>query len=46
VAGLIVIGDAEPLRRPRTFPQKIKNRVGSKAFPLPIKGPHLSVALI
>jgi hypothetical protein len=45
VLGSRVMGEAVPYGEPSTFAQKMKKRLGSKAFPLPIKGPHLSYNL-
>ena len=41
VSGLMVTGEAEPYGEPRVFAHIIKKRFGSKAFPRPIRGPHL-----
>src|SRR6266576_3758916 len=42
VPELTVTGDAVPYGDPNTLAQKMKNRPASKAFPLPISGPHQS----
>jgi hypothetical protein len=41
VSGLSVSGDAVPYGEPRTLAQKMKKRLGSNAFPRPMRGPHL-----
>jgi hypothetical protein len=41
VSGSSVMGEAEPYGDPSTLAQKMKKRLGSKAFPRPISGPHL-----
>lgn len=37
-----MIGEAVPYGDPKVFAQKMKNLLGSNAFPLPIIGPHQS----
>jgi hypothetical protein len=39
----MVTGDAEPYGDPNTFPQKMRKRLGSNAFPWPSNGPHLTI---
>lgn len=41
VSGSIDSGETDPYGEPMTFPQKMKYREASNAFPGPMRGPHL-----
>lgn len=43
VEGSIERGEVVPKGDPKTFAQKMKKRVGSKAFPQPKSGAHLHI---